>query len=374
MFEENLAGFLPYLQIFGDAPWKLATLVVVIFSFAAWLLGFLLNTVARRISDSARNNIDDRVIRYLRRPLVWSLFFLGLIYAAHTFGLDGSALKVFQAVMVSFIIVLWANFAVSVVRMMLTMIVKRADEQSLIQHKTLPLFNNISAILIYSLAIYLLFLAWGVDMTAWLASVGVIGIAVGFAAKDTLANLFSGLFIMADAPYKIGDYVVLDDSLQSRGMVTHIGIRSTRLLTRDDVEITVPNSIMGNSQITNESGGPHEKYRCRVQVSVAYGSNTAQVESLLMEEAAAESLVCLYPEPRVRFRRFGGSGLEYELLFWITQPEFRGNALHHLNTKIYNAFMRAGIEIPYSKQDVYIKSLPETNKVDASHPEDSRRV
>lgn len=358
MFEENLAGFLPYLQLFGDAPWKLATLVIVIFSFAAWLLGFVLNTVARRITDSNHNKIDDRVIRYLRRPVVWSLFFLGLIYAAYTLGVGGSVLKIFQAVMVSIIIILWANFAASVVKMMLSVIVKRADEHSLIQYKTLPLFNNISAILIYSLAIYLLFLAWGIDMTAWLASVGVIGIAVGFAAKDTLANLFSGLFIMADAPYKIGDYVVLDDSLQSRGKVTHIGIRSTRLLTRDDVEITVPNSIMGNSQITNQSGGPHEKFRCRVEVSVAYGSDTEQVEKILLEEAAAELLVCLYPEPRVRFRRFGASGLEYELLFWITQPEFRGNALHHLNTKIYNAFKREGIEIPYNKQDVYIKSLP----------------
>ncbi len=255
---------------------------------------------------------------------------------------------------------------------MLSVIVKRTDEHSLIQYKTLPLFNNISAILIYSLAIYLLFLAWGIDMTAWLASVGVIGIAVGFAAKDTLANLFSGLFIMADAPYKIGDYVVLDDSLQSRGKVTHIGIRSTRLLTRDDVEITVPNSIMGNSQITNQSGGPHEKFRCRVQISVAYGSDTEQVEKLLLEEAAAESLVCLYPEPRVRFRRFGGSGLEYELLFWITRPEFRGNALHQLNTKIYNAFMREGIEIPYSKQDVYIKSLPQGQNTVAPFSEDSQ--
>jgi len=372
MFEENLAGFLPYLEFFGNAPWKLATLVVVIFSFVAWLLGFILNTVARRITDSTRNKIDDRVIRYLHRPLVWSLFSLGLIYAAYTLGVGGSALKVFQAALVSFIIILWANFATSVVKMMLSVIVKRTDEHSLIQYKTLPLFNNISAILIYSLAIYLLFLAWGIDMTAWLASVGVIGIAVGFAAKDTLANLFSGLFIMADAPYKIGDYVVLDDSLQSRGKVTHIGIRSTRLLTRDDVEITVPNSIMGNSQITNQSGGPHEKFRCRVQISVAYGSDTEQVEKLLLEEAAAESLVCLYPEPRVRFRRFGGSGLEYELLFWITQPEFRGNALHQLNTKIYNAFMREGIEIPYSKQDVYIKSLPQGQNTVAPFSEDSQ--
>ena len=91
-------------------------------------------------------------------------------------------------------------------------------------------------------------------MTAWLASAGVVGIAVGFAAKDTLANLFSGVFILADAPYKIGDYIVLD-ATGMRGKVTQIGLRSTRLITRDDVEVTIPNSIMGNSQVINQSGG-----------------------------------------------------------------------------------------------------------------------
>ena len=77
---------------------------------------------------------------------------------------------------------------------------------------------------------------------------------MGFAAKDTLANLFAGVFILADAPYKIGDFIVLDGG--ERGRVTKIGIRTTRILTRDDVEITIPNATIANSKIINESGGP----------------------------------------------------------------------------------------------------------------------
>ena len=71
-----------------------------------------------------------------------------------------------------------------------------------------------------------------------LALAGIVGIAIGFTAKDTLANLFSGVFILADRPYKMGDYVNLESG--ERGRVTHIGIRSTRILTRDDIEVTVP--------------------------------------------------------------------------------------------------------------------------------------
>ena len=95
-------------------------------------------------------------------------------------------------------------------------------------------------------------LIWGINPTAWLASAGVIGIAVGFAAKDSLANLFSGIFIVADAPFKIGDYIVLDSG--ERGAVTHLGMRSTRLLTRDDVEITIPNAVIANAKTDHHSG------------------------------------------------------------------------------------------------------------------------
>ncbi|MDH5712127.1 MAG: mechanosensitive ion channel, partial [Gammaproteobacteria bacterium] len=177
------------------------------------------------------------------------------------------------------------------------------------------------------------------------------------ASKDTLANLFSGVFILADAPYKIGDFIVLDSG--ERGEVTHIGIRSTRILTRDDVEVTIPNSIMGNTKIINESGGPHKKYRIRVKVGVAYGSDIDKVKAILMDVATNETSVCKDPEPRVRFRQFGASSLDFELLCWIEDPVLRGRVIDTLNSAVYKKFQQYEIEIPYSKHDVYIKAMPD---------------
>jgi small-conductance mechanosensitive channel len=177
-------------------------------------------------------------------------------------------------------------------------------------------------------------------------------LAISFAAKDTLANLFSGVFIVADAPYKLGDFIVLDSG--ERGEVTHIGIRSTRLLTRDDVEVTVPNSIMGNAKITNESGGPHEKYRLRVKVGVAYGSDIDKVHAVLLDVANSHPDVAREPAPRVRFRGFGDSSLDHELLCWVEKPVKRGLVLHLLNTEIYKRFMVEEIEIPFPQRDVHL--------------------
>jgi len=221
---------------------------------------------------------------------------------------------------------------------------------------TITLFDNLTKVLLVAVAAYTVLVIWGGDPRGLLTAGGIVGIAVGFAAKDTLANLFAGAFIFADSPYEIGDFITLDTG--ERGMVTRIGIRSTRLLTRDDVEITIPNALMGNAKITNESGGPHVKYRIRAQVGVAYGSDVDRVREILMEIAAADPLVCAEPEPRVRFRGFGASALDLELLAWIDEPVLRGRVLDGLYTTIYKRFAQEEIEIPFAKRDVYVKELP----------------
>jgi len=168
--------------------------------------------------------------------------------------------------------------------------------------------------------------------------------------------LFSGIFIVADAPYKIGDYIVLDTG--ERGQVTHLGMRSTRLLTRDDVEVTIPNAVIANAKIINESGGPWVKHRIRVPLGVAYGSDVDEVCSVLEETAKGHPEVVKQPGPRVRMRAFGASSLDFELQFWIDHPELRGRIRHDLLKDIYKAFETRGIEIPFPQTDIHLRSMP----------------
>ena len=164
------------------------------------------------------------------------------------------------------------------------------------------------------------------------------------------------MFIFADSPYKIGDYINLDSG--ERGKVTAIGLRSTRLLTRDDVEITIPNSVISGAKIVNESGGPNPKYRIRIPIGVAYGVDIDQVNKALLEVAAAEPLAESHPAPRVRMRGFGDSSLDFELLCWIAEPELRGRAKHVLFGNVYKRFEQDNLEIPFVKRDLYIKEMP----------------
>ena len=119
-----------------------------------------------------------------------------------------------------------------------------------------------------------------------------------------------------------------------------------------------PNAVIANSKITNESGGPWEKERIRIAVGVAYGSDVDRVCEVLKATAKAQEHVCAAPEPRVRFRAFGDSSLNFELLCWIDEPVLRGRMVHALNLAVYKAFQRDGIEIPFPQRDVHLRSLP----------------
>jgi len=349
----------PLLTLFGDQIMLQAGIALLV----AFILAKVIQTIVARglhqLTLKTKTNLDEKLISIIHRPLFWSILFIGCIVAIKLLGASESLLDYFQAAFSTILILMWAGFLLNASKMILRAMAARHKKQAVIRSQTLPLFENLVIIILIGLSIYLLFSAWGIDMTAWLASAGIAGIAIGFAAKDTLANLFSGVFILADSPYKIGDYVVLENG--QRGAITHIGIRSTRLLTRDDVEVTIPNSIMGNTQVINESGGPHEKYRIRTQVAVAYGCDVEHVKKLLFDIALDEPAICENPEPRVRFRTFGDSGLNIELLGWIDKPELRGRVLDALNTNIYKTFQKENIEIPFNKQDVYIKELPSNN-------------
>jgi len=351
-----LQAIKPFIGFISGYPALQSLVIFLVAILTAKLLTILLTRVIGHFAIYTRFKWDDQLVTHLRHPLFWTVICVGGLTAILPLQLSATVTGVIQSIIASLMIIIWSAFLARISRIVLKGMSQHRHAQSLVRPQTQPLFENLGFILIMLLAVYFIFRAWNIDMTAWLASAGIVGIAIGFAAKDTLANLFSGVFILADAPYKLGDYVVLDSG--ERGKVTAIGLRSTRLLTRDDVEITIPNAIMGNTRIVNESGGPYEKFRIRVKIGVAYGSDIDQVKAILMDVACNETQVCTDPEPRVRFRNFGASSLDVELLCWVNTPEERGRVLDALNTAIYKRFRQEGVEIPYSKQDVYIKEMP----------------
>jgi small-conductance mechanosensitive channel len=343
------------LEFLASYPLLLLPIMVGLGFLLGKVLQGVLTAVGHRITKRTKGDYDDRLLAIARKPLLTIPVLLSLMLVTAIVPMPELMRTITVNVLATIILLSLTRAALGCVHVLLELLADSRDKVDIIEARTLPMFDITAKVIIVAVTGYLALLIWGIDPTAWLASAGVIGIAVGFAARDTLANLFSGIFIVVDSPYKIGDFVVLDTG--ERGEVTHVGLRSTRLLTRDDVEVTIPNAIIANAKIINESGGPWEKYRIRIPVGVAYGSDVDQVSEVLEETARSHPDIVDYPAPRVRMRAFGASSLDFELLGWVDKPVHRGRVTDSLLKSIYKRFQAEGITIPFPQTDVYLHRM-----------------
>lgn len=358
----DLSHYIPdWLQPLWDFFTPYPGLLTVLLIVAAYALGWLLKTVishsAMKVAARTRTDADDKLVEYLTRPLVLTTVTLALMMVVSVYQLPRGLHDALLSILASILLFSWLRAGFRTAHIVLELVAGHHHRFEIVQERTIPVFDMTIKMLLVGLGAYIFLLIWDINPTAWLASAGVIGIAVGFGARDTLANLFSGISIIADAPYKIGDYIVLDTG--ERGKVTRLGMRSTSLLTRDDVEVTIPNGVIANAKIVNESGGPWVKHRIRIPVGVAYGSDVDEVCDLMEETARSHPEIVKHPAPRVRMRAFGTSSLDFELLAWIDHPHLRGRLRHELLKNIYRAFNNKGIKIPFPQTDIHLRSTPE---------------
>jgi MscS family membrane protein len=347
-------SLLPLWEVIAQLPILQATIVASVFYAFALVVRLVIFRSLARLSVMTSSLVDDHILQHMRKPVFVTVIYFGLSLAVTTAELPfGTQLIV--KLLLSLIVVSWMLGALRISTIVLDTL-GTGNKYNLIEPRTVPLIDLSVKLITIIVSGYILLLIWGINPVGWLASAGIVGIAIGFAAKDSLANLFSGFFIVADAPYKIGDYINLDTG--ERGKVSAIGLRSTRLLTRADVEITIPNGVIANAKIINESGGPNLKMRVSIAVGVAYGTDLDRLCEVLIDIAADHQEVCIDPEPRMRLRGFGASSVDFDLLVWIEHPEYKGRISHELYMRIYKTLEDEGIEIPYSKQDLYIKELP----------------
>lgn len=325
-----------------------------------FLVGLLLSVVAAkaaqlvmkhlvpRLVTKTDTQLDDIIYEELSTPVMLSILFGGAYISLLPLGLGERWMFYIRGFILSFFAVLWSYAAFRAG----DRVFKTVHTSSKFDTKFIPVFENVWKLFIIVGALFGILSVWRIDITPLMASAGIAGIAVGFAAKDTVANFFGGIALYFDNTYEIGDYIILDSGEQ--GFVKDVGVRSTTLRTRDDEIINVPNSVLNSTKIRNQSA-PVEKKRMTVPIGVAYGTDIDRLEGVLESIAEEEELVAEDPEPRSRFRQFGDSSLNYDLVCWIPSPAKEPAVRSRVNRKIYKRLGEEGIEIPYPKRDVYLR-------------------
>jgi len=194
--------------------------------------------------------------------------------------------------------------------------------------------------------------AWDVNITPFLASAGVVGIALAFAAQSTVPNLFGGISVLFRQAFQSGR----SDSAESGeiGDVVEVGIRSTRITTFDDTLIVIPNDKIANSKIINFNQ-PVPRMNVKFNIGVEYGSDVEKVKKTLLKSAEGAHNILKNPKPVVLFLEHGDYALKFTLIVWIDLPTKKGVVLDEINTEINREFRKAKIEMAFPTQTIYLK-------------------
>ena len=337
------------------ASYLVAMFILVLSFVAAQIVNFLFNKVFIVFTKRTKTDVDDEVMKILNMPIFYSVVLLGayqsFIYIAALAKYEADFAKILKTVAA----IIWIYAIAKLVRIIITEFGFKfaAQTKSTLDDELMPLFKKLSSIIIFFAGIMFILGVWKIDITPLLASAGIAGFVIAFAAKDTLSHLFGGISMYFDRPFKVGDRIQLESG--EIGNVLEIGIRSTRVKTFDETAIVIPNSIIANSKIINYNQ-PEAKIKLKMKINAAYGSDIEKVKKTLLDTANKIEGIEEDPAPSVHFTNLGDYALEFLVIMWVDSPEHQFAAKTKMNEEVYNRFNKEGILIPFPTQSVYLKN------------------
>lgn len=315
--------------------------------------------VIRRFTNFTKNTLDDAVLDAIAPPLYWlallyafqfSLNRLGKVFEQLRFNLDQVYFVLFS--LVGFIVVwrLISNIANWYGEQLAT--TGKVD----LSEQLLPFFRRVVLIVLALIFIIILLGYFNIEVSGLVTTLGIGSLAIALAAQAALSDTISGFVIMIDRPFRIGDRIEIQD-LDTWGDVVDIGLRSTRIRTRDNRMVIVPNSVISKSLIVNHSY-PDTQYRIEINVGVAYGTDIEKARKVLVEAVSrVEGVLSDHPVEAL-FLEFGDLALFFRVRWWLESFIDTRRMFDRVNTAIYQALNKAGIEIPLPQRVVTHKLNP----------------
>lgn len=228
--------------------------------------------------------------------------------------------------------------------------------QTDIDNIVIDLLNKFSGAIVYATAAVIALDVLGVNVMPFIAGAGVMGVAVGFAAKDTLSNLIAGILLIIDRPFEIGDRIEVwsaPTGSASWGDVIDIGLRATRIKTTDNIVVIIPNNEIMTRDIVNYTI-ISSSIRVRVNIGIAYDADMAKAKALIIRAAQSADWILAEPAPKVVVRDFGESSVDLQLRVWIKDARKRMDTISYITDTVKTLFDENGIEIPFPKRDITI--------------------
>lgn len=348
-------------------------LILIAGIIISYFLTFIINKIITPFLRRFKSNFDDSILSTFRKTILRLLitggFYVATKYFEHGLSLPSSdssgtlvekypylakIIIITDALLYVAVVIILMLFIFRLITFSFDFYVRRHNLQDNrdLTGSLIPMLNNVSKVIIAGFATVVVLSKFDVNISGFLVSLGVGSLAVALAAKDILSNIFSGLIIMIDKPFRVGDRIRFSDN--EIGDVVAIGMRSTRILDFDNNIVIIPNDEIVRSRIVNLTY-PNNLVRVFIDIGLAYGSNINKIKSILLEVANKNPLVSQERPPEVFFIDFADSSIVFRI---VTRTEDYKNAWQlrcELREEIYKRLNEERIEIPFPQRVVHIK-------------------
>lgn len=328
--------------------------VVAAVTVGKWLINLVFIRWSEGLAQRTKTELDDHIIEAARLPAYWTLV-TAVTHAAIGWldflpaGWRATTDKLFFVAYALIAFVLLWRLIASLFEWYGKELASRTDTD--LDEQLLPIVRRIVLLALAIVVLSMVLQRFNVQVTGLVATLGIGSLAIALAAQASLSDIFSGFVIMVDRPYRIGDRIELQD-LGTWGDVTDIGLRSTRIRTRDNRMVIIPNSVIGKSLIINHSY-PDSHYRIEVNVGIAYGSDIEKARQIMVDSAQAVEGVRQENPVEALFIEMGDSALLFRIRIWIQSYTDTRRIVDRVNTAVYEALTEAGVEIPFPQMDVH---------------------
>lgn len=337
-------------------------IIPLIILAGAYLLSFVVNFIlgkAVHLAKKTATTLDDEILMNTKNPIRILFLFLGVYFGIRHYNPNTTLFNMhFSQYFIIIGIVLGAYIVSNIIGSFFRWYSREiaSSEKKNVDNTLLKFLSRFSIIIIYVIALIIILSRLGVEIAPLVAGLGIAGLAIALALQDTLSNLFSAVYITADKPVKIGDYIELDTNI--RGYVEDVGWRSTRIRTLGNNKIIMPNSKLANSIITNYDESNHEM-SVRVSMGVSYSSDLEKVEKTTIDVAkkiqqTVEGAVKTH-EPFIRYNEFGDSSINFTVIMRAKQYSYQFIIIHEFIKAVKERYDKEGISIPFPQRDIWIK-------------------
>ena len=337
----------------------ISVLVFVLTLFLGrWIIKSIILRLIKRLTNFTTSTLDDVVLDAVAAPIYWLAVIYAFQFSINRLGFIFQAFQ-FDFEALYFVLYLLIGFAIALrlvnnISGWYTLRLAKTDKVEL-SEQLMPFLRRIINIIMVVIAAIMLLGYFEVDVSGFVATLGIGSLAIALAAQAALSDTISGFVIMIDRPYRIGDRIELQD-IGTWGDVLDIGLRSTHIRTRDNRMVIVPNSVIAKSLIVNHSY-PDSQYRIENHVGVAYGTDIEKARSVIIEAVKTVDGVLLNKPVEALFLEFGDSSLVFRIRLWLDSYIDTRRMFDSVNTAVYKALNEAGIEIPFPQRVVTHKGL-----------------